>query len=100
MAAAFGAVDAGGAAEFGGPDDEGIVEHAAAFEVAEETCDGLIDVAGVFGVFGHVAVLVPVVAGTAVDDFDEADSAFGHAAGDETLPSEAVGLAAFHAVES
>ena len=50
----------GSAAEFGGPDDEGIVEEPAGFEVAEEACDGLVDVASEGDVFLHIAVRVPV----------------------------------------
>ena len=48
---------------------------------------------------GHVSVLIPIVAGTAIDEFDEAHPALGQASGDEALPSEALGLTAFHAVE-
>ena len=42
---------------------------------------------------------IPVVAGAAVDEFDEADATFGHAAADETLPAESFGGPSFQAVE-
>jgi hypothetical protein len=48
-------------------------------EILEQAGDGLVDVLRVLGVFGHVAVLIPVVAGTAVHQFDEAHAALGQA---------------------
>lgn len=53
----------GGAAEFGGPDDEGIVEHAALFEVFEEAGDGFVDIEGEGAMGVHVAMGVPVAVG-------------------------------------
>ena len=38
------ALAVGGAAEFAGEDDEGVIEHAALFEIGEEAGAGLIDV--------------------------------------------------------
>src|SRR5687767_3443500 len=60
VAAAFGAVHAGRAAELRRPDHERVVEHSTGFEIAQQAGDGLIDAFGVLGVFGHVAVLVPI----------------------------------------
>ena len=47
----------------------------------------------------HVGVGVPVVGGTYVDQFDEADAAFRQPPGDETLPCEARVGAALEAVK-
>jgi hypothetical protein len=95
MAAAFGAVHAGGAAEFCGPDDEGVLQHAAAFQILQQTGDGLINVLRVSGVFGHVAVLVPIVTAAAVHEFHEPDTALHEPPRDEALPAEALALPAF-----
>src|SRR5688500_6599019 len=99
VAAALGAVDAGSAAELCRPNDQRILEHAAALEVAKQTGDRLIDRLCVFGVLGHVAVLIPIVAGTAIDQLDETNAPLGQAPGDKALPTEPVGLAALHSVE-
>jgi len=99
MTAAFFAIGAWGAPELGGPDDQGVVEHAALAEVLQKAGDWLVDILRVFGVFRHVAVLIPVVAGGAVDEFDEADTTFHQAAGDKAGPPEAIGLSPFHPVE-
>lgn len=94
------ALASGGAAELGGPQYEGVVQHAALFEIGDEGGGGLIDVVGEVGVLFHVAVRVPVGAGAGVDEFDETDAALGETAGDEALPSE-VGTGAFdRAVEA
>ena len=75
----------GGAAEFAGEDDEGIVEHAALFEVGDEGHAGAVDFGGfeTDPVF-DAAVVVPVF----VVELDEADPAFGETAGDETVGGE------------
>ena len=44
------------AAEFRGPDDEGIVQHAALFQVSEQTGDGKIHIFRQRGVGVHVAM--------------------------------------------
>ena len=43
MAAAFGAVDAGGSAKLGRPDDERVIEHAALLQVGQQAGDGLVN---------------------------------------------------------
>ena len=68
-------------------------------EILEQAGDRLIQVLRVLGVLGHVTVLIPVVAGTAVHQFDEAHAAFRQATRHKTRPAEAVGLVALHAVE-
>lgn len=80
-----------GSAELGGPNDESAFEHAALFEVGEETGDGAIDVFGEAFVIHHVAVGIPVCAGADIDEFEKADAALGEASGDEALPAEPCG---------
>src|SRR6516164_11539042 len=99
MAAPFGAVDTRSAAKFRSPHDERVVQQSAPFEVLEESGNGLIDSLRELGVLGHVGVGVPIVVGAAVDQLDEADAALGEAAGDQTLPTEALGIAALNDVE-
>ena len=88
-----------GPAKLGSPYDEGAFEHAALFEVGEETGDGAVDVFCEALVIHHVAVRIPVCAGADVDEFEEADAAFGESAGDEALPTEAGCCSAREAVE-
>ena len=67
-----------GAAEFSGPDDEGVIEHAALFEVLEKGGDGFVDGANE-GAVGALDVVVAVpVSGVGLD---EADSFFDEASG-------------------
>ncbi len=94
----------GHAAEFAVPDDEGIVEHAAGFEVGEQPGDGGVGGGGVAGVVcADVFVSVPgvevLVAEAAVLKLDEADAAFDEAAGHEALAAEGFGVALVEAVE-
>ncbi len=89
------AFDHGGAAEFAAPDDEGFVEEAALFEVGDEGGAGAVGGAAEFAVVaGDVAVGVPAF----VEDIDEADAAFDHAAGEEAAAGEG-GFIGFAAVE-
>src|SRR5262249_23204801 len=99
VAATAGAVLTGRAAKLRRPDDERVVEHAAALEVVEQAGDGAIDLAGKRLVGGHVGMGIPVVQGAGVNQLDEADAALGEAAGDEALPREALRIAAVEAVE-
>src|SRR5687767_1576046 len=99
MSPALFTIDARGATEFGRPDNECVVEHAAEFQVAEKSGDRLIDAARVTRMLSHVAMLIPIVAGGSVDEFDETNAAFDEPATNETLPAEAVGLTALHSVE-
>ena len=81
----LGEFDDWGAAEFAAPDDEGFVEHAALFEVFEESADGLVGFGGEAAVIDfEVVVIVPWLA-FAVPELDEADPAFDEPAGDERL---------------
>ncbi len=83
------ALAVGGASEFAGEDDEGVIEHAALFEVAQETGARLINVEGLALDFSWKAdVVVPA----AVEELDEADAALGHAAGKEAVAGEGAGL--------
>ncbi|MFM1944913.1 MAG: hypothetical protein RI897_3895 [Verrucomicrobiota bacterium] len=85
----------GGAAEFAAPDDEGVVEQAALFEVGEEGVGGFIgEGAADVHVFDEVAVVVP----SAVVEVDEADALFGEASGEEAIGGvgAVAGLGAVH----
>ena len=88
-----------GAAEFAAPDDEGVVEQAALFEVEDQGGAGLVDVLADF-----VEVVVEVLAGAAVGvpvgvvELDEADAALDEAPGEQAVVGER-GLAGLGAVE-
>jgi len=71
MPAAFVAVDTGRATELRRPDDERILQQAGPLQIFEKRRDGLINHLGMIGVFRHVAVLVPIVAGAAVHQLDK-----------------------------
>ena len=79
------------AAELGRPEHDGVVEHAALFQIDEKGGGGLVDIAGEIGVLFHLAVRVPVRPGAGVDELDEAHPALGESSGDEALPSKALG---------
>src|SRR5687768_7482246 len=87
MVVAAGAFRARGAAKFGAEHDEGIIEHAALFEVGEQAGDRFIDLLGEFGVIAlDFGMGVPIAATTAaVKKLDETDAAF-----DETARGEAL----------
>src|SRR5262249_926356 len=75
----------GGAAEFTAPDDDGVVEQAALFEVLDERGGGAVNVGGVLAdVFDEIVVMVPI----AVVELDETHAAFGEAARQETVRRE------------
>src|SRR5262245_56458205 len=97
-------VDARGAAELRRPHDEGLVEHAAALEIGQETGNGAIDLGTHVGVpAAEIIVSVPVagvVAGIAAAvELDEADAALDQAARDQTLPAERSGERVIQAIE-
>ena len=86
----------GRAAEFSGKDDEGVIEHAALFEIVDEASAGLVDVVSLaFDLFGEFAVVIPA----AVEELDEADAALGHAAGEEAVAREGARIFDFGAVD-
>src|SRR5580658_1994161 len=83
VVAAVAVFGGGGAAEFDAPENEGIVEQAALFEVAEQGGDGLVDIVGEsFGGGVVLAVGVPGLA-VAVVDLDEAHAALAEPASEE-----------------
>ena len=85
MVAAVAALAHGGAAEFAGPDDESVVEHAALFQVGDQRHAGAIDFLGfVADAFLDAAVVVPIF----VVKLDETDAAFGETAGEEAIGRE------------
>ena len=76
------------AAEFGQPDDQGFVEQALSFEVADQTRASVVDVAALFPqVRRQVAVLVP----SAMEDLDKPHAALDHPAGEQTVRGERAG---------
>jgi len=78
-------LDEGGSPEFTAPDDEGIVEQAASFEVEDEGSGGLVRVAALAVEFGgDRVVLVP----SGVHELDAADTAFDEASGHEAVVGE------------
>src|SRR5689334_17699862 len=99
MSAALLPIHARRAAELRGPHNKRFIEHAALFEILKKSRDGLIDCLGVTGMARHIAVLIPVVAGTAVDQLDKAHSPLRQASGNEAFPSEAFGLARLQSVQ-
>ena len=83
------ALGVGCTAEFTAPNDERFVEEAALFEVFDEGGAGLIDIhRQAREVFVERAMVVPV----AMVELDETHTAFGEAAGDETVAGEGAGL--------
>ena len=79
-----------------GPDDEGVLEEIALFEIGEQARDGFVDLAaGVDHAFAQVAVVIPA----AVGELDETHAGLDHAAGEQALLSEVVGGSIADAVE-
>jgi len=84
-----------GSPELAAPDDEGVVEHASSFEVADQCGGCLIGFSTLVGqLLGQAAVLVPAL----VVKLDEADASFGQTAGQEAVGGEATGVACVFAV--
>jgi len=86
------ALEEGHAAEFGGPDDEGVLKHAALFEIANESGGGLVHDLGLHGV-GILDVRVGVPVGDAiaaggigaVEELDDADAFFEETSGEDAI---------------
>src|SRR5438105_1947587 len=90
------------AAELAAPDDQGLVEQAAALEVLDQAGDGLVGVAGVLGVVGDevgVGVPVVVVVRAAGIDLDEPHAALDQPPGDQALAAEVGGPGLIDTVE-
>ena len=76
------ALDHGSAAELAAPDDEGVVEQAALFEVFDQGGAGLVgSLAVLLDGFGEIAMLVPGF----VKELNEAHPTFGEAAGKQAV---------------
>jgi hypothetical protein len=83
------------AAELAAPNDEGVFEQAALFQVHDEGGAGLVGVLAVFLQVGReIAVLVPGF----VEDLHETHSAFDQASGEQDRAGE-IGLARLDAVQ-
>lgn len=85
-----------GAAKLAAPDDEGVVEEAALFEIFDECGGGLI---GFFTTLGELTGEARVGVPSAVEELDEADAAFAETAGHESIVGKGSGLACVLAVE-
>src|SRR5262245_2616263 len=84
------------ATEFPAPDDKCIVKHAALFQILNERRRRLISAPALKRqVTRQVAVLIP----SAVIELDEANSAFGKTAREQTVGGVCSGLARFGAVQ-
>lgn len=88
---AVGSLGEGGAAEFGGPDEEGVFEEATLFKILKEGGDGFVDSSGDGSKFlGNAAMVVPVIfisLGTA-PNLHESGAAFTEASGEEAASAE------------
>ena len=93
------AFDSRSASELGTPDDEGVVHHAAAFEIGEESFDGFVNASGERAVAFDIPVGVPVVTGADIDELNKTDAGFDKASGGEALPAEGLGDLVVEAVE-
>ncbi len=97
VVAAFATLGAGHSTEFGGPEDEGVIEEAALFEIDDEGGDGFGHAPGERAVVAlDVFMAVPVAAGetvvVAAPDLHEADAAFDEASGGQAFAAHVVGF--------
>src|SRR6266478_1911485 len=100
--AALAVLSGGSSAKFAGPNNEGLVQQAAALQVREQSGDGLIRLAAMKRVvLMDVGVGVPifVVMTSAGIDFDEAHAAFDQAPSQETAPAEFFRQGIVHAIK-
>ena len=80
------------APEFSAPEDQGIVEQPASFQVVQEGGDRAVNRGAALGeVLAEAAVMVPGVVRRGVEELDVAHAPFREPAGQETLPAEQVG---------
>ena len=88
------------AAELAAPDDQGLVEQAAALQVLEQAGDRLVHRAAESwrGCLSMSAVGVPLAAGAAVE-LDEPHAALDQAAGQQAVPADGLGRRIVQAVE-
>src|SRR5687767_753763 len=98
---AAGAFSAGGSAEFGAPDDEGVLEQAALLEVFDQPGDGAIDLRGQLAVIPlDLRMRIPRAAlAAAVEELDEAHAALDETASREAQLAEFFGVGLVHAVK-
>ena len=84
------------AAKFTAPNHEGVIEHAALFQVLDEGGAGLIGFAGlVSNAGGQIAMMIPAL----VVELDKAHSAFGQAASEQTIGGKTSRFAAIGTIQ-
>ena len=87
------------APEFAGPNDQGVIEHPALFEVSDESRNGPVGGAAERLMGLHVAVGIPsAVAPAGMANLDEADAALREPAREQQLFSELFGVPIVEAV--
>ena len=90
------ALDERSAAKLSAPDDEGVIEEAALFEILHEGGGRLVGVAAlIIELGGEGSMLIP----PCVHELDKTGSSFDEATGEEAIPGEAAGFVDLWAVE-
>ena len=85
-----------GAAEFAAPDNKGIIEHAAHFQILNEGGGRLVSFLGLFpNIFREIRVSVPAL----LKDLNEAHALFREATGEQAIGGEGAGCGGIFAVE-
>ena len=90
------------AAKFAAPPDQGVFEKPTGFQITEQTCDGLVHGAGMFGMLRHVGMLIPFgIASVVVTvvDLNVTNPCLGHLASHQTLTPVVIGFLFINTVE-
>src|SRR5262245_34620038 len=85
-----------GPSEFAAPDDQGIVQHAAFFEVGNEGKAGLVNV---FALTANATWQTTVVIPSWMIKLDETDIPFSKATGQKAIGGERAGFACFFTIQ-
>ena len=94
--AAKGPLAVGSTAKLTTPDDQGVIEHAALFEISHQSGRSLVGVLALgLEVLLELSMLVPA----AVEELGETHATLRHAAGDQTIVGEGAGLSCILPVE-
>src|SRR5262245_690852 len=87
------------ATEFGCPYDQRVIKHTARFQILDQSGDWFIDVSGERLMGLHIAMRIPIVRRSDVDQLYESHAALSHPARDQALPSEPSSLPALQPIE-